>query len=80
MIEAPSGSTNAVLVRVVGDLFDQRLNPYFAKLANYFENPQSWRAAHAEHEEIRHALALSVIGRVLDLFGFDAPGTARWGG
>jgi DNA-binding FadR family transcriptional regulator len=47
---------NAVLVRVVGELFDQRLNPYFAKLANYFENPQSWRAAHAEHEEIRHAI------------------------
>jgi DNA-binding FadR family transcriptional regulator len=47
---------NAVLVRVVGELFDQRLNPYFAKLANYFENPDSWRAAHAEHEEIRHAI------------------------
>lgn len=47
---------NAVLVRVVGELFDQRLNPYFAKLANYFENPESWRAAHAEHEEIRHAI------------------------
>ena len=44
---------NEVLVRVVGELFDQRLNPYFAKLANYFENPQSWRAAHAE----RHAIA-----------------------
>jgi len=26
-------------------LFDQRLNPYFAKLAHYFENPQSWNAA-----------------------------------
>ena len=48
---------NAVLVRVVGELFDQRLNPYFAKLANYFENPESWRAAHAEHQEIRHAIA-----------------------
>ena len=48
---------NAVLVRVVGELFDQRLNPYFAKLANYFENPQSWRAAHAEHQAIRHAIA-----------------------
>jgi len=47
---------NAVLVRVVGELFDQRLNPYFAKLAHYFENPESWQAAHAEHEEIRHAI------------------------
>lgn len=48
---------NAVLVRVVGELFDQRLNPYFAKLANYFENRESWRAAHAEHEAIRLAIA-----------------------
>jgi len=48
---------NAVLVRVVGELFDQRLNPYFAKLAHYFENPESWRAAHAEHRAIRDAIA-----------------------
>jgi len=48
---------NAVLVRVVGDLFDQRLNPYFAKLAHYFENPQTWQAALAEHQVIRAAIA-----------------------
>jgi DNA-binding FadR family transcriptional regulator len=48
---------NAVLVRVVGELFDQRLNPYFAKLAHYFENPASWRAALAEHHAIRDAIA-----------------------
>ena len=48
---------NAVLVRVVGDLFDQRLNPYFTKLAHYFENPESWRAALAEHRAIRDAIA-----------------------
>jgi len=48
---------NAVLVRVVGELFDQRLNPYFAKLAHYFENPQSWGAALAEHQAIRDAIA-----------------------
>ena len=47
---------NAVLVRVVGELFDQRLNPYFAKLAHYFENPQSWGAALAEHRAIRDAI------------------------
>jgi DNA-binding FadR family transcriptional regulator len=47
---------NAVLVRVVGELFDQRLNPYFAKLAHYFENPQSWNAALAEHRAIRDAI------------------------
>ena len=48
---------NAVLVRVVGELFDQRLNPYFAKLAQYFENPESWRAALNEHQAIRDAIA-----------------------
>jgi DNA-binding FadR family transcriptional regulator len=47
---------NAVLVRVVGELFDQRLNPYFAKLAHYFENSQSWNAALAEHRAIRDAI------------------------
>jgi DNA-binding FadR family transcriptional regulator len=47
---------NAVLVRVVGDLFDQRLNPYFAKLAHYFENPETWNAALAEHRAIRDAI------------------------
>jgi len=48
---------NAVLVRVVGDLFDQRLNPYFAKLAHYFENPATWQAALTEHQAIRAAIA-----------------------
>jgi len=48
---------NAVLVRVVGELFDQRLNPYFAKLAHYFENPETWQTALAEHQAIRAAIA-----------------------
>ena len=53
---------NAVLVRVVGDLFDQRLNPYFAKLAHYFENPKTWQAALAEHQAIRAAIAARDAG------------------
>ena len=48
---------NAVLVRVVGELFDQRLNPYFTKLAHYFENPETWQTALAEHQSIRAAIA-----------------------
>ena len=52
-----SGDLPILLVRVVGDLFDQRLNPYFAKLAHYFENPESWRAALAEHRAIRDSIA-----------------------
>lgn len=48
---------NAVLVRVVGELFDQRLNPYFAQLAHYFENPTTWRTALDEHRAVRDAIA-----------------------
>ena len=48
---------NAVLVRVVGELFDQRLNPYFAQLAHYFENPGTWRRALDEHRAVRDAIA-----------------------
>jgi DNA-binding FadR family transcriptional regulator len=48
---------NAVLVRVVGELFDQRLNPYFTQLAHYFENPATWRSALDEHRAVRDAIA-----------------------
>src|SRR3954453_9765204 len=48
---------NAVLVRVVGELFDQRLNPYFTQLAHYFENPGTWRTALSEHRAVRDAIA-----------------------
>jgi DNA-binding GntR family transcriptional regulator len=47
---------NAVLVRVVGELFDQRLNPYFSQLAHYFESPRTWRAALDEHRAVRDAI------------------------
>lgn len=49
---------NAVLVRVVGELFDQRLNPYFAQLAHYFESPGTWRTALDEHRAVRDAIAV----------------------
>lgn len=48
---------NAVLTRLVGELFDQRINPYFAQLARYFETPTSWRAALDEHRTVRDAVA-----------------------
>jgi DNA-binding FadR family transcriptional regulator len=48
---------NGVLVRCVGELFDQRINPYFARLARYFENEQSWRETLSEHGVVRDALA-----------------------
>ncbi|MDR6872053.1 DNA-binding FadR family transcriptional regulator [Bosea sp. BE125] len=48
---------NGVLVRCVGELFDQRINPYFARLARYFEDDQSWRETWGEHGVVRDALA-----------------------
>ena len=48
---------NVVLLRTVGELFDQRINPYFAQLARHIENDATWRAAHAEHVAIRDAIA-----------------------
>ena len=48
---------NAVLVRFIGELFDQRMNPYFELLSSYFENRNSWRAAAAEHRAVRDAIA-----------------------
>lgn len=54
-VVAPLG--NAVLVRVIGELFDQRINPYFDRLARHIENQGTWRAAHQEHVAIRDAIA-----------------------
>ncbi|WEX08350.1 FadR/GntR family transcriptional regulator [Chelativorans sp. AA-79] len=48
---------NAVLVRVVRELFDERMNPYFRRLSSYFENRDSWDAAWKEHGEVRDAIA-----------------------
>ena len=48
---------NAVLVRSVGELFDQRMNPYFERLSSYFENKTTWRAAVGEHRAVRDAIA-----------------------
>lgn len=48
---------NAVLVRFIGEMFDQRLNPYFERLSSYFENVQSWQTAIEEHIAVRDAIA-----------------------
>ncbi|MEQ1649999.1 MAG: FadR/GntR family transcriptional regulator [Hyphomicrobiaceae bacterium] len=48
---------NDAITKIVGDLFDQRINPYFAQLASYFENAASWQAALAEHAAIRDRIA-----------------------
>jgi DNA-binding FadR family transcriptional regulator len=48
---------NPVLVRCVGELFDQRINPYFERLAQHFETPTAWQEAQAEHRIVRDAIA-----------------------
>lgn len=48
---------NAVLVRFIGELFDERINPYFERLSSYFENPGTWEQALAEHGRVRDAIA-----------------------
>jgi DNA-binding FadR family transcriptional regulator len=47
---------NAVLERFVGELFDQRVTPYFERLSSYFENPETWRLALDEHRAVRDAI------------------------
>ena len=48
---------NSVITRMVGELFDKRMSPYFGQLAAHFENETSWRHAFEEHRAIRNALA-----------------------
>lgn len=48
---------NAVLVRFIGEMFDQRLNPYFQRLSSHFENRMSWLSAIEEHVAVRDAVA-----------------------
>jgi DNA-binding FadR family transcriptional regulator len=48
---------NPVVERIVGELFDQRMTPYFGRLAEHFEDAESWREAVREHRAIRNALA-----------------------
>lgn len=48
---------NDVLVRVVSELFDQRMTPYFSRLTSYFENGSTWADALREHRAVRDAIA-----------------------
>ena len=48
---------NGTLNRFVGSIHDLRMTTYFEKLASYFENPATWRAAMEEHRAVRDAIA-----------------------
>jgi DNA-binding FadR family transcriptional regulator len=47
---------NGVLASFIGQLFDQRINPYFRRLASYFEDASTRTRALAEHRAIRAAI------------------------
>lgn len=50
-------ANNSVLLRVVGELFDERHNPLSVRLGDHFENPASWQAAIQEHGRVVDAIA-----------------------
>ena len=49
-------SGNAVLSRLVGELFDERHSPISAKLSSRFESTRTWQAALKEHRAILAAV------------------------
>ena len=50
-------SDNSVLVRMIGELFDERHNPLFEQLGSHFETERSWATAIAEHRAVLDAIA-----------------------
>jgi GntR family transcriptional regulator, transcriptional repressor for pyruvate dehydrogenase complex len=49
-------SGNSVMMRLVGELFDERHSPISAKIISRYETIRTWNAALKEHEAILHAL------------------------
>jgi len=49
-------SGNAVLTRLVGELFDERHSPISAKISSRLENTRTWKVALEEHKAILAAL------------------------
>lgn len=47
---------NAVLARLVGELFDERHSPISAKISSRFESKRTWKAALMEHEAVLKAI------------------------
>ena len=53
-----AASDNSVLLRVVGELWDERGNPLFTQLGSHFETASSWGLAIAEHRAVVDAIAI----------------------
>ena len=49
-------SGNAILQRLIEELFDERHSPISAKISSRFESTRTWKTALAEHEAILKAV------------------------
>jgi GntR family transcriptional repressor for pyruvate dehydrogenase complex len=49
-------SGNSVMVRLIGDLFDERHSPISAKLSSRYESIRTWNLALKEHEAVLRAI------------------------
>jgi DNA-binding FadR family transcriptional regulator len=55
-VRIAQATDNSVLLRLVGELYDERHNPLAVQLGSHFENAESWAAAIAEHERVVDAI------------------------
>ena len=56
-VRIAAASDNSVLLRVIGELWDERGNPLFTQLGSHFETASSWNLAIAEHRTVVDAIA-----------------------
>ncbi|MEP7057967.1 MAG: FadR/GntR family transcriptional regulator [Caldimonas sp.] len=56
-VRIAAASDNSVLLRIVGELWDERRNPLFAQLGSHFETAASWQLAIDEHRAVIDAIA-----------------------
>jgi GntR family transcriptional repressor for pyruvate dehydrogenase complex len=49
-------SGNAILLRLIEELFDERHSPITAKISSRFESTRTWKTALKEHEAILKAV------------------------
>ncbi|CAM3643793.1 GntR family transcriptional regulator [Bordetella sputigena] len=55
-VRIAAATENSVLLRLVGELYDERHNPLAVQLGSHFENAESWESAIAEHERVVEAI------------------------
>jgi GntR family transcriptional regulator, transcriptional repressor for pyruvate dehydrogenase complex len=72
---------NSVMVRLIGELFDERHSPIFAKLRSRYDNSRTWRAAVKEHGAIVRAIeARDPLGAQAAMLAHLRASELRWVG